>query len=111
VSLNARSSHVRLAKRRSARRSGKYEVPPVPPTLDDLPEIEPDIEYRGYTITVEKVDFSPEMWRADVFVRDVLVWPLFDATKARAIGRAVQLIDRQEAAQGRSGVRRAAASR
>lgn len=102
---NARSQ-VRPAKRRS----GKYEVPPVPPTWDDLPEIEPDIEYRGYTITVEKVDFSPEMWRADVFVRDVLVWPLFDATKARAVGRAVQLIDRQEEAQGRSGVRRAAAA-
>lgn len=104
--MNRRPATKRTARPR-ARRSGKYDLPPVPPTLDELPEVEPDIEYRGYTITVEKVDFSPELWRADVFVRDVLVWPLFDATKARAIGRAVQLIDRQEEAQGCPWPRRA----
>ena len=63
----------------------------------------PDLRWRD-------AECLQELWRADVFVRDVLVWPLFDATKARAIGRAVQLIDRQEEAQGRP-ERRAAASR
>jgi len=57
---------VRPSTRSGTNRSGKYEVPPIPPTADELPEAEPDIEYRGYTITVEKADYSPELWRADV---------------------------------------------
>ena len=50
-------------------------------------EVECHVEYRGYTVRFERE--NENLWRADVFVGDVLVWPVYDATRAKARARAV----------------------
>jgi hypothetical protein len=85
-----------LEKPRGRRRYGNLGERSVAPTLVDEPN-----QYKGYTITFELVDTSPELWRADIWVGDVLVWPVFETTKMLAMARAVQVIDTQQRAQQR----------